>query len=129
MCRWCRHAFTKEEADVAPFRNGKVIHCPFCDLPLDANNLPPPTNLAGQLSKGTKSSDTTFPSLAVDIDQKVDPEEYNARRLAEQIIKHNSNLLRKGGAENVGDATTIRGGSTTNTNLTLDDIDDVEVIR
>jgi len=64
MCRYCRHAFTKEEAEVEPFTMNRIIHCPFCDLPLDANNLMIPTNLAGQLSKGANTLESTLPSLA-----------------------------------------------------------------
>ena len=93
MCRWCRHAFIAPEADEAPFTSGKVIHCPFCNLPLEKVSLGPPGNLAGQLSKGAKKVDKELPSLAVPEGESVDMEEYDARKLAEQINNHNSNLL------------------------------------
>lgn len=129
MCRWCRHAFTLPEADEAPFTCGRVIHRPFRKLPLEKAALGPPTNLAGQLSKGTKRPDKEYPSLAVPEGEKANMEEYTPRKLAELVTMHNSNLLRKGNALNVGDATTVTGGSTTNTGVSIDDLIDFEVVE
>ena len=47
-----------------------------------------------------------IPPLAVAEGEEVNMEDYTARRLAEHVMKHNTNLLRKGNAVNVGDATT-----------------------
>ena len=134
MCRYCRHALDKEEAEVEPFTMGRIIHCPFCDLPLDANNLMVPTNLAGQLSRGAKTLESTLPSLA-DNEKDEDPpretnrEEYNAERLAEAIIHHNSKLSMKKREEIIqDDEETQTGGSRTTTNpTTTDSLNDEEV--
>ena len=134
MCRYCRHAFTKEEAEVEPFTMNRIIHCPFCDLPLDANNLMTPTNLAGQLSRGTKSLESTLPSLAdngeyEDPPRETNREEYNAERLAEAIVHHNSKLLVKKREESIqDDEETQTGGSRTTTNpTTTDSLNDEEI--
>ena len=34
MCKLCTHAFAISEAEEAPFTNGRLIHCPWCDRPL-----------------------------------------------------------------------------------------------
>ena len=62
-----------------------LIHCPFCNLPLEKASLGPPTNLAGQLSKGAKNTDKEFPSLVVPEGESVDMDEYDARKLAEKL--------------------------------------------
>ena len=110
MCRWCRHAFALKQADDVPFSNGRLVHCPWCDVPLDRENLPPPTNLAGQLSRGNKSAKHELPSLAAGPDELADLADYDARKLADAVVKPGANLIKKGPADCVGEASTLSTG-------------------
>ena len=96
---------------MAPFTNGKVIRCPFRDLPFDKATLGPPANLSGQLSRGATHPEKDLPSLAVPKGEEVNVEDYTARGLAEKVMKQSTNLRREENAVNVGDATTGTGGA------------------
>ena len=51
----------------APFTNGRVIHCPWCDCPLLAKKLLDVGNFSGQLSRSAnKRMCREIPSLAAD---------------------------------------------------------------
>ena len=64
---------------------------------LDIKTLPPPSNLAGQLSRGAKKTTKDLPSLVVGPDEEVDMNQYDARKLAQQVCNdHKANILRKG---------------------------------
>lgn len=117
MCEWCTHTFATHQAEDAPFTCGRIIHCPWCDLPLHKASLPPPSNLVGQLSKGVKCVYRDIPSLAVSQEESMDMKECEARKLAEQVMKNSAKMLRQGRAVNVGDATAGTGGSTTATGV------------
>ena len=71
QCRWCKHAFSMPGAEDVQFSNGRLVHCPWCDLPLNWRNLGPATTLQGQLSRGNKPPKKVLPSLAVNKDEKV----------------------------------------------------------
>ena len=98
------------------FSNGKLIHCPWCELPLNWKCLGPPTNLQGQLSKGHKTVATKVPSLAVGENELINLQDYDARKLCDAVTKlhpHGMRLLKKGKVSKVGDQSTATGGSTT----------------
>lgn len=94
-----------------PFSNGRLVHCPWCDVALDRKSLPPPTNLAGQLSKGNKSAKHSLPSLAAEPDDLQISNEYDAVKLASSTVGPIVNLIKRGPAELVGDASTVNTGA------------------
>ena len=112
MCKWCRHAFALKQADDVPFSNGRLVHCAWCDVALDRQNLSPPMNLAGQLSKGNKSAKHSLPSLAAETTEVQIKEEYDAVKLANLTVGPVANLMKKRPAEPVGDVSIVNTGST-----------------
>ena len=103
------------------FSNGRLVHCPWCDLPLNPANLGPATNLQGQLSRGNKPPKLTVPSLAIPEGTKVNLQDYDARALCEAVAKQNPHAMRffKRGrfANDVGDESTATGNTTTSGNI------------
>ena len=112
MCKWCRHASALKQADDVPFSNGRLVRCPWCDVALDRQNLTPPTNLAGQLSRGNKSAKHSLPSLAAEHNEVQIIDEYDAVKLASSTVGPVANLIKKGQAELVEDASTVNTGAT-----------------
>lgn len=76
MCQWFRHAFALSVAEEAHFTDGKVLHCPWCDLRLLRDKLMEISNFSGQVLRTARRTNKLLPSLSGDVDEMLESVDY-----------------------------------------------------